>query len=94
MGRDVELWSTHIVLFQSPRGVSQINTLSQQLGLGSKLKEWYQDATSVPYGHILLDLTPKTFDSLSYCSISGSVPTKFNLPAGIETKVLNDEYTI
>ena len=77
LGRDVELQNTHIVLFESPRDVLQIKTLSQQLGLGSKLKRWYQDATSVPYGHILIDLTPKTFDSLSYCPNSSSVPKKF-----------------
>ena len=85
--RDVELQNTHIVLFKSPRDVLQINTLSQQLGLGSQLKEWYQDATSVPYGHLLIDLTTKTIDSLRYCSNSESVPTKFHLPAGIETKM-------
>ena len=59
LGRDVELQNTHIVLFKSPRDVLQINTLGTQLGLGSQLKEWYQDATSVPYGHLLIDLSPK-----------------------------------
>ena len=58
------------------------------------MKEWYQDATSVPYGHLLIGLTPKEVDSLKYCSNSGSVLTKFYLPAGIETKFLDDEYTI
>ena len=66
LGRDVESQNTHIVLFKSPRDVLQINTLSQQLGLGSQLKEWYQDATTTPYGHLLIDLTPKTVDSLRY----------------------------
>ena len=94
LGRDVELQNTHIVLFKSPRDVLQINTLSQQLGLGSQLKEWYQDATSTPYGHLLIDLTPKTVDSLRYCTNSDSVPSKFYLPAGTETKFLDDEHTI
>ena len=94
LGRDVELQNTHIVLFKSPRDVLQINTLSQQLGLGSQLKEWYQDATSTPYGHLLIDLTPKTVDLLRYCTNSGSVPSKFYLPAGRETKFLDDEHTI
>ena len=80
LGRDVELQNTHIVLFKSPRDVLQINTLGTQLGLGSQLKEWYQDATSVPYGHLLIDLSPKTVDSLRYCTNSGSAPTKFYLP--------------
>ena len=94
LGRDFELQNTHIVLFKSPRDVLQINTLSQQLGLGSRLKEWYQDATSTPYGHLLIDLTPKTVDLLRYCTNSGSVPSKFYLPAGTETKFLDDEHTI
>ena len=94
LGRDVELQNTHIVFFKSPRDVLQINTLSQKLGLGSKLKEWYQDATSTPYGHLLIDLTPKTVDSLRYCTNSGSVPSKFYLPAGAETKLLDDDHTI
>ena len=38
LARDVELQNTHIILFKSPRDVLQINTLSQQLGLGSRLK--------------------------------------------------------
>ena len=81
-------------MFRSPRDVLQINALGQQLGLGSQLKKWYQDATSVAYGHLLIDLTPKTVDSLRYCSKSGSVSAKFYLPAGIETKFLDEEYTI
>ena len=59
LGRDVELQNTHIVLIKSPSGVLQIITLNQQLGLGSQLKEWYQDATSTPYGNLLIDLTKK-----------------------------------
>ena len=85
LGRDVELQNKHLVLFKSPRDVLQMNTLSQQLGLGSQLKERYQDATSTPYGHLPIDLTPKTVDSLRYCTNSGSVPSTFYLPAGTET---------
>ena len=94
MGRDVELQNTHIVLFKSPRDVLQINTLSQQLGLGSQLKEWYQEVTFSPYGHLLIDLTPKTVNSLRYCTNRGSILSKFYLPAGTETKFLDDEHRI
>ena len=45
LGWDIEFQNTHIVLFKSPRIVLQINTLSQKLGLGCQLKDWYQDAT-------------------------------------------------
>ncbi len=95
LGRDVELQNTHIVLFKSPRDVLQINTLGTQLGLGSQLKEWYQDATPVPYGHLLIDLSPKTVDSLRYCTNSGSAPTKFYLPKHSQNiTFLDDEHTI
>ena len=80
LGRDVELQNTHIVLFKSSRDVLKINTLSQHLGLGSQLKEWYQDATSVPYGHLLIDLPQKSYNILF---------TSWNTD-----KVLDTEYTI
>ena len=76
--RVIQLQNTHIVLFKSPRDVLEINKLSQQLGLGSQLKEWYTTALSVPYGHLLIDLTPRTVDSLRYCTNSGSTPSFFS----------------
>ena len=57
----------------------QVTTLSTQLGLGSELVDWYRDATSVPFGHLLIDLSPWTDDRLRYCTKSGSVPSKFYL---------------
>ena len=62
LGRDVELQNTHIVLFKSPCDVMQVSTLGAQLGLGSELVDWYRDATSVPFGHLLIDLLPHTDD--------------------------------
>ena len=64
MGRDIELQNTHIVLFKSPRDVLQVGRLSVQLGLGLSLVGWYKDATSVPFGHLLFDLSPRTNDRL------------------------------
>ena len=60
--RDVELKNDNNALFKFPRGVMQVNTLSTRLGLGSKLVDWYRDATSVPFGHLLIDLSPRTDD--------------------------------
>ena len=77
LGRDVELQNTHIVLFKSPRDVIQVTTLSTQLGLGSELVDWYRDAPSVPFGHLLIDLSPRTDDRLRYCTNSGSVRQNF-----------------
>ena len=88
-------------MFKSPRDVLQINKTksiqtnqSEQLDLGSQLREWYQDATCILYGQLLFDLTPKTVDLLRYCTNSGSISSKFYLPAGTETKFLDDEHTI
>ena len=64
LGRDDELQNTHNVLFKSPRDVMQVNTLSTQLGLGSELVDWYRDATSVPFCHLLIDLSPRTDNRL------------------------------
>ena len=94
LGRDVELQNTHIVSFKSPRDVMQVTTLSTQLGLGSKLVDWYRDATSVPFGHLLIDLSPRTDDRLRYCTNTGSIPSKFYIPDRLkQSKVLDDEHT-
>ena len=62
LGRDVELQNMHILFFKSPRDVMQVSTLSAQLRLGSELVDWYRDTTSVPYGHLLIDMSPRTDD--------------------------------
>ena len=94
LGRDVELQNTHIVLFKSPRDVMQVTTLSTQLGLGSELLDWYRDATSVPFGHLLIDLSPRTDDRLRYCTNSGSVPSKVYIPERLKhLRTLDDEHT-
>ena len=93
LGRDVELQNTHIVLFKSPRDVMQLTTLSTQLGLGSELDDWYRDATSVPFGHLLIDLSPRTDDRLRYYTNSGSLPSKFYIPERLKLlRTLDDEH--
>ena len=94
LGRDVELQNTHIVLFKSPRDVMQVTTLSTQLGLGSEIVDWYRDATSLPFGQLLIDLAPRTDDRLRYCTNSGSVPSKFYLPERLKhLRTLDNEHT-
>ena len=93
-GREVELQNTHIVLFKSPRDVMQVTTLSTQLDLGSELIDWYRDATSVPFGHLLNNLSPRTDDGLRYCTNSGSVPWKVYIPERLKhLRTLGDEFT-
>ena len=94
LGRDVELQNIHIVLFKSPRDVMQKTTLSTQLGLGSELVDWFRDATSVPFGHLLIDLSPRTYDRLRYCTNSRSVPSKIFTPERLKHfRNLDDERT-
>ena len=85
LGRDVELQNTHFVLFKSPRDVHQVATLIVQLEFGSDLVDWYRDATSVPFGHLLIDLSPRTDDRLRYCTNSGNIPSKFYVPDNLKT---------
>ena len=94
LGRDVELQNTHIVLFKSPRDVMQVTTLSTQLGLGLELADWYRDATSVPFGHLLIDLSPRTDDRLRYCTNTGSIPSNFCTTERLKhSKILENEHT-
>ena len=94
LGRDVELQNTRIVLFKSRRDVLQVTTLCAQLGFGSELVDWYKDATSVPFGHLLIDLSPRTDDRLRYCTNSGSVLSKFYIPERLKhLRTLDDEHT-
>ena len=69
-GRDVELQNTDFFLFKSPRDVMQVSTLSAQSSVESELVDWYRDATSVSYGHLLIDLSRRTGDRLRYCTNS------------------------
>ena len=72
----------------------QVTTLSTQLGLDSELVHWYRDATSVPFGHLLIDLSPRTDDPLRYCTNTGSIPSKFYIPERLkQSKILDDEHT-
>ena len=94
LGMDVELQNTHIVLFKSPRDVQQVATLSVELGVGSTLVDWYRDATSVPFGHLLIALSPRTDNRLRYCTNSGNIPSKFYKADNVKhLKHLEKEHT-
>ena len=94
LGRDVELQNTHNVLFKSPRDVMQVTTLITQLVLGSELIDCYREATYVSFGHLLIDLSPRTDDRLRFCTNSGSIPLKLYIPSRLkQSKILDDEHT-
>ena len=72
----------------------QLTTLNTLLGLGSELVDWYRDATSVSFGQLLIDLSPRTDNRLRYCSNSGSVPSNFYFPERLKHfRTLDDEHT-
>ena len=72
----------------------QVTTLSTQLGLGSEIVDWYRGAMSVPFGHLLIDLSTRTDDRLRYRTNSGSVPSKLYITERLKhSRTLDDEQT-
>ena len=91
--RTIDLNTTHIVLFKSPRDINQIDYLGKQLGKSEFLKFSYLKATSEPFGHFLIDLDPKTSECLRFCSnITEPGPSIFYLPSqkAVVTPITNE----
>ena len=80
--RTIDWNTTHIILFKSPRDTQQINFIGRQLNNTQFLKESYELAIRKQFGHLLIDLDPKTSDVLRYCSnIVPPGPSIFYLPS-------------
>ena len=80
--RTIDLNTTHIILFKSPRDTQQINFIGRQLNNTQFLKESYEPAIRKQFGHLLIDLDPKTSDFVRYCSnIVPPGPSIFYLPS-------------
>ena len=61
----MNLNSHYLVLFKNPRVVGQIGILGRQMfSIGKFLEEAFKDATSRPYGYLLVDLKPDTEEEL------------------------------
>ena len=61
----MNLNSHYLVLFKNPRDVGQIVILGRQMFSNGKfLEEALKDATSRPYGYLLVDLKPGTEEQL------------------------------
>ena len=90
--RTIDLNTTHIILFKSSRDIQRVEFLGKQLKPVKSLKLCYQLATKEPFGHLLIDLDPKTSDCLRYCSnITEPGPSVFYLPSDkAETTPLNN----
>lgn len=63
--RTIALNTTYLVLMKNVRDVSQISTLGRQLfpGRSNVLTESYTDATSEPYGYLVVDLSTNSDDT-------------------------------
>ena len=91
--RTIDLNTTHIILFKSPRDLQQIDHFGRQLKKVDFLRETYRKATSEPYGHLLVDLDPKTSEYLRFASnITAPGPSIFHLPSELarQTNLSNE----
>ena len=72
----------------------RVISLGAQLGLASEPAGWYRNATSVPHGHLLIELSPGTDDRSRYCTKTGSILATFYFPnRPKQSKFLDDEHT-
>ena len=69
LSRTIDLNTTHIISFKFPRDIQQISYIGKQLNNTNFLKDSYDLATIHPFGHLLIDLDPKTTNSPRFCSI-------------------------
>ena len=54
--RTIDLNTSHIILFKSPRDVQQLDLLGRQLNVSKFLRDCYELATRDSFGHLLIDL--------------------------------------
>ena len=66
--RTIDLNTRHIKLFKSLRDIQQIEYLGKQLNCLQLIKEAYKLATTEPFGHLMIDLDPKTSQGLRFTS--------------------------
>ena len=66
--RTIDLNTSQIILFKSPRDIQQLDHLGRQLNLPKFLRQPYELATEDSFGHLLKDFDPRTSDCLRYDS--------------------------
>ena len=94
--RTIDLNTTHTVLFKSLRDIQQIEYLGKQLNCLQLLKDAYKLATAQPYGHLIIDLDPKTSPGLRFSSqLIGPEPSIFYIPSeeAVITPITNEKET-
>ena len=58
--RNINLSCHYLILMKNPRDRSQIDVLARQMKLNKALPEAFNDATSKPFGYLLVDLKQDT----------------------------------
>ena len=94
--RTIDLNTTHIILFKSLRDIQQIEYLGKQLNCLQLIKEAYKLATAEPFGHLIIDLDPKTSQGLQFAShIIRPNPSIFYIPSevAVVTQITNEKET-
>ena len=92
--RTFDLNTTHILLFKSLRNIQQIEYLGKQLNCLQLIKEAYKLATAEPFGHLMVDLDPKTSQGLRFSSqLIGPDPSIFYIssPEAVITTITNEK---
>ena len=91
--RTIDLNTSHIILFKSPRDVQQLDLSGRQLNVSKYLRSCYELATRYSFGHLLIDLDPRTSNCSRYCSnIIRPGPTVFHFPLSTaETTPITNE---
>ena len=91
--RTIDLNTTHIIFFKS----LLIEYLGRQLNCLQLLKDEYKLSTAQPYGHLIIDLDPKTSQGLRFSSqLIGPEPSIFYIPSeeAVVTPITNEKETI
>ena len=79
--RTIGLNTSHIILFKLIGNVQQIDLLERQLNVSKFLRSCYELASRDSFGHLQIDLDPRTSNCLRYCSnITRPGPKVFYVP--------------
>ena len=86
--RTISLNTHYMVLFKNPRDATQIRTLSLQMYPDNPrmLVNAYRDATSQPYGYLLLNLRPDACDALRIPTDVFAMEPAVYVPPGMANK--------
>ena len=94
--RTIDLNTAHILLFKLLRDIQRTKYLGKQLNCLQLIKEAYKLATVEPFGHLMIDLDPKTSQVLRISSqLIGPDHSIFYIPSpeALITTITNEKET-